>query len=288
VTTNPTVAEGPHHPIPFPVIADSGANYHMFCERSFFDTLHPASGAVLLGDGITTLSIKGVGTVKSMVGSFMLTISNVQCIPELSESIYSLFQHIQTPDHHLESSYEDGLFIIFPTFCTKAIIGTDDIYLDFHPITVNNSDVMSDYTSIDSPSLEKCSHIPAFQKQMDQEISSLDHLLQTLRDYFNVVKTKRQLGFDVPAGFRRDNTHNQNYSYATPPRKSNRSRLDSLDSSTEPLINLVVGPLATTPVHSNAVSDPFPPMPSSNPPMYIPIVHAVDKVSSSLPKVITM
>jgi hypothetical protein len=36
VTTNPTVAEGPHHPIPFPVIADSGANYHMFCERSFF------------------------------------------------------------------------------------------------------------------------------------------------------------------------------------------------------------------------------------------------------------
>jgi hypothetical protein len=115
-----------------------------------------------------------------MYGWSMLTISNVLCIPELSESIYSLFQRIQTPDHRLESSYEDGLFIILPPFCTKAIIGKDDIYLDFYPINVNNSDVMSDYTSIASPSLEKCSHVTAFQQQLDQEISLLDHSLQTL------------------------------------------------------------------------------------------------------------
>ncbi len=48
----------------FPVIADSGANYHMFKDREFFETISPASGTVLLGDGKTTLSIQGVGTIK--------------------------------------------------------------------------------------------------------------------------------------------------------------------------------------------------------------------------------
>ena len=48
----------------YPIIADSGANYHMFKNREFFETLHPASGNVFLGDGKTVLAIKGIGTVK--------------------------------------------------------------------------------------------------------------------------------------------------------------------------------------------------------------------------------
>jgi hypothetical protein len=47
----------------FPIIEDSGANFHMFRDRDFFETLHPASGQVILGDGKTTLPIQGIGTI---------------------------------------------------------------------------------------------------------------------------------------------------------------------------------------------------------------------------------
>jgi hypothetical protein len=286
-TTTLSTVEGPRHTFPFPVIADSGANYHMFCERSLFDTLSPASGTVLLGDGVTTLNIKGVGTVKCLVGSTLLTIPNVCYIPELCESISSLFQHIQTPNHRLESSYENGLFVVFPAFRTKAIIGRDDIYLDFQPLKSVHSEHMSEYTSINSPSLEKCSHVTTFQQDLDQEITYLNNLIQSLQDNYNVVKTNRQLGLDVPAGFCRDTTHQQNYRYATPPRKTKQDHQSSLETNTDQPLELEVDPTALTPVHSNKVSTPSSPMPSSDPPMHVPIVCSVDKVSSSLPKVIT-
>jgi hypothetical protein len=48
------------HDMQFPIIVDSGANYHMFREQAFFEDLFPASGNVLLGDGKTSLSIQGV------------------------------------------------------------------------------------------------------------------------------------------------------------------------------------------------------------------------------------
>jgi hypothetical protein len=59
-------------------------------------------------------------------------------VPGLSESIYSFFLHLQTPHHELDSSYEKGLFLQFPKFKTKAIIGTTDIYLDMVPLDTNN------------------------------------------------------------------------------------------------------------------------------------------------------
>jgi len=152
----------------------------------------------LLGDGVTSLSIKGVGVVKCKVGSHVLTIPNVRYIPDLSESVYSLFQHIQTKDHRLESSYDEGLFIIFRT---KAIIGTDDIYLNFLPLAHSDLETISTDTSIDSPSLEKCNHLTEFHKHLGQEISSIDRLLNSLREVYGIVKTKRQLGLEVPAGF---------------------------------------------------------------------------------------
>jgi hypothetical protein len=106
----------------FPVIADSGANYHMFRDREFFETLSPASGNVILGDGKTTLSIQGVGTVKCRIGPHLLTIPNVCYIPDLSETIYSLFLHIKTPDHGLDSSYDDGLYLIFLHLKRKLLL----------------------------------------------------------------------------------------------------------------------------------------------------------------------
>jgi len=135
---NSTVLKDNHrHEMRYPVIADSRANYHMFRDRAFFEHLIPASGSVYLGDGKTSLAIQGVGTVKCMVGSHLLVIENVRFVPDLSESIYSLFQHITSPYHCLESTYEEGLFLIFPTFKTKAIVGTHDKYIDAIPLSDN-------------------------------------------------------------------------------------------------------------------------------------------------------
>jgi hypothetical protein len=71
-----------------------------------------------------------MGTVQCKVGSHVLTIPNARYIPDLSESIYCLFQHFKTPNHGFDSTYDDVLYLRFPTFKTKAMIGSDDIYLD--------------------------------------------------------------------------------------------------------------------------------------------------------------
>jgi hypothetical protein len=142
----------------YPIIADSGANYHMFKEIEFFDSLTPTTGNVILGDGKTSLSIQGIGTVKMKIEEHELCIDNVRYVPDLAESIYSLFLHIKCPHHGLQSSFEDGLKIIFPEFTTSAILGKDDIYLDAVPCrsTVKClSDVQFSHMSL-SPSV--CRH----------------------------------------------------------------------------------------------------------------------------------
>jgi len=123
------------HSMWFPIIADSGTNFHMFRDREFFESIHPFSGKVILGDGRTTLNIQGIGKINLKIGDHVHSTDNVRFIPYLAESIYSLFLHIRSPNHGLNSSFEDGLHIIFPTFSTKAILGADDVYLDATPVT---------------------------------------------------------------------------------------------------------------------------------------------------------
>ena len=96
------------------------------------------------------------------------------------------------------------MFVIFPQFRTKATIRKDDIYLDFLPLQENILEDCSDLSSIHSPNSEKCHHVTEFHQNLDQEISYLNKLLHHLREYYSIVKTKRQLGMDVPAGFRRN------------------------------------------------------------------------------------
>jgi len=162
----------------------------------------PTSGRVILGDGKTSLPIKGAGTVQCKIGSNILSINNVRWVPDLSESVYSLYLHIQCPGHRVSSSFENGLTIYFPEFHTQAIVGTTDIYLD----TVPCYEVMS--TSVDlqeidtTPVSSTCNHITQFQMDIDIESSKIDQLLLSLRRYYNDVKTKRQLNLEVPAGFR--------------------------------------------------------------------------------------
>ncbi len=104
------------HPTNFPIIADRGANFHMFREKEFFESITPATGHVRLGDGKTIIKISGVGTVECCIGDNILSINSVHYIPELSESIYSLFQHIQSPGHGLKSSLKMVYLLCFQLF----------------------------------------------------------------------------------------------------------------------------------------------------------------------------
>jgi hypothetical protein len=65
------------HDMKYPIIADSGANYHMFKECEFFDSIRPANGQVFLSNGKTKLSVKGIGTVRCKIGDNVLCLDNV-------------------------------------------------------------------------------------------------------------------------------------------------------------------------------------------------------------------
>ena len=73
----------------YPIIADSGANFHMFKSLEFFTSMVPAHGYVTLGDGKTKIPIQGIGTVKCTIDDHTLEIPNVRFVPGLSESIVS-------------------------------------------------------------------------------------------------------------------------------------------------------------------------------------------------------
>ena len=128
----------------------------------------------------------------------------------MAESIYSLFVHIQSPGHAVHSSFTDGLSIIFPDFASKAIIGSDDIYLDASPFqnVASISDVNAPLVSSNSgPSSNDdfCRHMTQFQNDVSIELGKVDNLLHHLQEYYKDIKTRRQLNLEAPAGFRKDN-----------------------------------------------------------------------------------
>jgi hypothetical protein len=146
----------------YPIIADSGANFHMFKEAEFFEFIVPAKGSVILGDGTTKIPIEGIGAVQCNVGSHTLVLENVRYVPSLAESIYSLLIHIKQKHHGLQSFFDSKLHIVFPTFQTQAVIGKDDIYIQATPHKDNQPDLdflnLSDCQDFGqlSASLSKC------------------------------------------------------------------------------------------------------------------------------------
>lgn len=275
------------------MIADSGANYYMFKEREFFETLLPTSGTVLLGDGKTTLSIKGVGTVKCKIGSNILVLHNVRYILDLSESTYSFFLHIQSANHKFESSFEDGLHIIFPDFKTKAVIGSHDIYLDVLPMsyTPSNSEDSKSIQDMHSPI---CRHVTKFHAEIETETRQLDKILHNLREYYASVKTKRQLGFDVPTGFRWSSAHSKLFhSYSTSvktdaPDLPFQNDADLESTSTTNLVDVQNPTLNHTVLLDYTDNKSIHDTDQSIQSHIIPIIRSVDKPSSSLPKNINM
>ena len=110
------------HNMVFPIIADRRANFHMFRDKAFFETLHPATGQVIFGDGTNNLPIQDIGTIKMKIGENVLYVDNFCYVLDLSESIYSLFFHIRTPNHGLSSSLKMA-FILFSLPFKQKLFG---------------------------------------------------------------------------------------------------------------------------------------------------------------------
>jgi hypothetical protein len=172
----------------------------MFRDKAFFKSLQPASGNVILGDGKTSLPIQGIGTILLQFVQHVVSVPNVRYVPDLAESICSLFSHIKCHGHELHSSFEDGLFLGFLMFCSKAIVGSHDIYLDAVPVSTQS--VLSPSGSDSVTSVSVCTSLSHLSDDAIVEPSEQDNLIYQLHQYYHDVKTKRQLNFEVPAGFR--------------------------------------------------------------------------------------
>jgi hypothetical protein len=106
----------------------------------------------------------------------------------------------------------------------------------------------------------------------------LDNLLQELLHYYETVKARRQLNLEVPAGFRKVSDHNKLLRdhlslNAELDESLSLSELSELLPSDEIINTTEISPENTNLSSSHSIS---------------PIIRSVDKVSSSLPKVITM
>jgi hypothetical protein len=255
----------------------------MFKEREFFTFLTPTSGQVILGDGKSVVNIKGIGQVKCIINNETLLIDNVHYVPDLAESIYSPFVHIKQQQHGVYSSFDDGLFLKFPSFTTKAIVGRNDIYLDAVPFSDNIYSTLNSSMEFSVPPC--CRHI--IQQPSDTGTSDQENILQSLRQYYTEAKTKRQLNLDVPAGFRPRSRLQKVFNLFAPPCKTR-----SADATDTPILGntsftINVGSPTVTTFSSLSTDSPDSiTNPSTN--VNVPILRCVDKPSSSLPsKIIT-
>jgi len=105
----------------------------------------------------------------------------------------------QQPKHGLHSSLDEGLFIIFPKFRTKAVLGKNDVYLEGLPHTAKLDQSMK--LSSEILSMSVCRSINQFSEELKLESEKVDNLLATLHQYYTEVKTHWQLNLEVPAGF---------------------------------------------------------------------------------------
>lgn len=200
------------------------------------------------------------------------------------------------------------VFINFPDFQTQAIIGKDDVYIDAVPLVSNENETFDD----DSPSDELfkpsetlkdpfCRKITQFQEELSQETEHLDNILRNLQRYYKEVKSKCQLGLEVPAGFRSLSELQKTFQNFSPPRRSkSATNLPSSDSLALHKISEIMDMTPVTDIpeqttmmaaaqtsSDDLVSD-MPTCDSSHDSTHLPIIRSVDKVSSTLPIKIAM
>jgi hypothetical protein len=187
----------------------------------------------------------------------------------------------------LESSFEGGLLLKFPDFTTKAIIGRDDIYLDFKTASSTNTFDVNAASSFQDmvTSTNFCRKISDFQEHLEHESDYLDYVLSQLHQYYTTVRTKRQLNFDLPAGFRKTSQHQQNTAYCRHLSKSPfANKLDHVTSLDESTIH----DSESSPLDSLSNDTSFQNTILSSSTIHPPIIRSVDKPSSSLPRTVTV
>jgi hypothetical protein len=132
-------------------------------------------------------------------------------------------------------------------------------------------------------------NIKKFQSELQAETEYIDNLLSELRHYYDTVKTKCQLNLEVPAGFRETSTHSKQARHhlqtkeldGNLPEHDSSIVLSSEISDTSPESNMHPDSLVLpTSLPENTES--------SSSATVMPIIHSVDKPSSSLPQHITM
>jgi hypothetical protein len=162
------------------------------------------------------------------------------------------------------------------------------------PLSFELSDHSNSVVNPDSTPF--CRKLSDFTETVDTETKQLDNILRDLRNYYATVKTKRQLGLDVPAGFCRDNIHKQQFVLHSPSRTTANLSSELLGeniSSTSTTDNTLIDSMNLLPataelLHPENTSHPTHSTNPSSLPIHIPIVRSVDKASSSLPKKMTM
>jgi hypothetical protein len=270
----------------------------MFKEPEFFLNMKPFEGNVILGDGCTKLPIQGIGTVGITIDNHPIIIHDVRFVPTLSESVYSLLQHIKQTNHGLQSSFETGLHISFPGFSTAAIIGQNDIYLNAKPSNTFTSDHSSKSSSI--PDIDNftdvCHHINQDTSDVTSDSKDMNNLLKSLRRYYDSVRTKRQLNLNVPAGFHQTSQVQQLFHNFMPPKKAPDITQDTSLLPVQ-LLSDITNPTEVSQPSDHVASDPSPddksveyfhPVTDAFSNVPVPILRCVDKMSLPLPSRLTV
>ncbi len=158
-------------------------------------------------------------------------------------------------------------------------MGHHDINLDARPINVSSSleptiDNSSSYAGRDT---DCCRHVQQDSAIVDETIKSGDHLLNSLRQYYSDVTTKRQLNMETPAGFRQNTNLQKLFNEFLPPTNSSASGSTLVPDSSSLF--------PTTTDTASSVTLPTTPFPSTNTSSsaQCPILRYIDKPSSSLP-----
>jgi hypothetical protein len=202
--------------------------------------------------------------------------------------MYLLFQNLFIVYSCILSYLIQGLFLQFPNFKTKALIGQHDIYLDAVPSTSCSN--LATPPIVDEQSRAACHSIKDFQDNVLQETEYIDNLLHHLREYYRNVKTKRQLLMEVPAGFRQMSCHNQQLHHYSSLKNQKATLLSEIDSSDTLLSEL--DELFPPPSIMQSFIEHSETSKSSNQSdclgERIPIIRSVDKPSTSLPQVMSM
>jgi hypothetical protein len=188
--------------------------------------------------------------------------------------------HIKQPDHGLQSSFDTGLLLVFPTFHTKAVVGSDDIYIDALPHDLNKLDEDELPTPLSLPSDSLCHNVTQISGTSNILPKSDNNVLKHLRVYYSEVKTKCQLNQHVPAGFRQDSKVQRDFRAFIPPCKlRNTAEASSITPKNHSFDDVL------HPINNNTATsgDETPaPVPNDSSLSPVPILRCVDKVSTSL------